>query len=144
MLDAAAKGSLQVWYVFRNDRLPPPPPKKILYLCKINIASEPTQPLKNKPSFCSGSCNEIHATTLLQWKIYWNILETPLKLPRNIFWTSFRYPGISLEPPWMSLRTPSIFLKTSLKYTWNRHGKRSNPSADAFCQRSKFPQKIYL
>ena len=25
-----------------------------------------------------------------------------------------------------------------------RHGKRSNLSADAFCQQSKFPQKMYL
>ena len=49
---------------------------------------------KNKPSFCSDSCDEIHATIKLQ-KLHWNILDnswnfiwnflgthlTPLKLP---------------------------------------------------------------
>ena len=36
--------------------------------------------VKNKPYFCSGSCDEIHATTKLQNKTHWNILETPLTL----------------------------------------------------------------
>ena len=36
----------------------------------------------NKPSFCSGSCDKIHATKL-QKKLHLEILETSLKLPRN-------------------------------------------------------------
>ena len=37
---------------------------------------------KNKPSFCSGSCDKIYATKL-QKKLHLEILETSLKLPRN-------------------------------------------------------------
>ena len=80
--------------------------------------------LTNKPSFCSGSCDEIHATKVqkkLHLKILdtpleifikfswntlhiffkhpWNFLKTFMKLPRNSLWTSFRYLEVPLNQP---------------------------------------------
>ena len=79
----------------------------------ISIVSKPIKVVvvvfvkKNKPSFCSGSCDEIHATTFceifLKHKLFvntlktslkhpWNFLETPLKLSLDVFETALKLP----------------------------------------------------
>ena len=78
---------------------------------------------KNKPSFCSGSCYEIHAKTKWQNKTslkhssntldtslecFWNCLQTPINLPWNTLETSLKHPeiclGTSLKLPWPALK----------------------------------------
>ena len=95
---------------------------------------------KNKPSFCSGSCDEIQSTTKLQNKLHWKILETPVNLFMKFswntlesslkhFWNYFETPFEllldTLKLPWITLKglsgNPSIFLKTPLKLPWNTH-----------------------
>ena len=47
------------------------------------VKTKLVKPIQNKPSFCSGSCNEIHARRKLQNKTslkYLNFLETHLTL----------------------------------------------------------------
>ena len=68
--------------------------------------------LKNKPSFCSGSCDEIHVRKKLQNKTslkYLNFLET--HLTQNTFETS-------LASFWNCLETHLKHLWTSLRYTY--------------------------
>ena len=105
--------------------------------------------IKNKPSFCSGSCNEWHVATKLQNKsslkhskntlhFFWKFLETRVTLSLNTletsskqFWnsleTTFEFLLDTLETHMKGLlKHPSIFLGTSwnfleksLKHLWN-------------------------
>ena len=61
----------------------------------------------NKPSFCSGSCDEMHATKL-QKKLHLKILNTSLKL-------FVKFSGNTLDTH------PSNFLKTSLNLPKNNN-----------------------
>ena len=81
----------------------------------------------NKPSYCSGICDEIHATTKLQTKLHrnffeipckhtWSFLYTLLKLPWNSLETPFNLILDNLEPP---LNHPSRSLGTPLNLPWN-------------------------
>ena len=99
----------------------------------------------NKPSFCSGSWDEIHATTKLQnktslkhswntletffWKVletnltlYWNNLETSLKGLWNYLETHFELLLDALESPlnhhwrFLGISLPWITLKSSVKH----------------------------
>ena len=89
---------------------------KARYSCKLS--------LENKPSFCSGSCDEIQARSKLQnktslntlWKTLEaffssNFLETHLTLPLNTLETFL----ICL---WNYLETPLKHSFTSLRYHW--------------------------
>ena len=75
----------------------------------------------------------------------WNFLkclETALKVPWNILWTSFGYPWSALNHPLMSFRAPLNLpwdtLKTSAKHPWN--------TLETFLQHQwtdfKHPQKL--
>ena len=73
--------------------------------------------LRNKPSFCSGSCNECYAKKKLHkqtsfLKHPWN-LKIFVELSPNNLWTSFKYPWSPLKT---SLKYPSIF-PTNI-YNW--------------------------
>ena len=63
----------------------------------------------NKPSFCSGSCDEIHATKL-QKKLNLKTLDTSLKLFMKFYWNTL---DTFFKCPWN-------FLKTSLKLPRNK------------------------
>ena len=54
----------------------------------------------NKPSFCLGSCDEIHATIFCDtfFRYIWNFLKTSLKLPRNSIKTPFERDLETFEP----------------------------------------------
>ena len=64
----------------------------------------------NKPSFCSGSCDEFMLQQNCKTKIHWTILETPLKLLMNFSWntldTFFNTLESSLKHLWNCLETP--------------------------------------
>ena len=88
--------------------------------------------LVNKPSFCSGSCDECHAhETFLKHlesfletslKHSGNTLnhETPLKHPWNFLFheTFMKHPWIIFEIP---LKLPQNTLQSSLKLSWNTY-----------------------
>ena len=69
----------------------------------------------NKPSFCSGSCDEWHATVSFQKH---NNLETLLQKLKTLE-TVFNHPWKTLETPlispWNFLRRPWNFFETPLK-----------------------------
>ena len=96
--------------------------------------------IKNKPSFCSGSCNEWHVATKLQNKsslkhskntlhFFWKFLETRVTLSLNTletsskqFWnsleTTFEFLLDTLETHMKGLlKHPSIFLETPFPQT---------------------------
>ena len=104
-------------------------------LTAINAIFQTVQ-FGNKPSFCSGSCNEIHARRKLQNKtslkylnfletqLTQNTLETSLKSFRNCLETYLKHLWTFLDTPtWSSLggiwEQPSIFVGTPLKLPWN-------------------------
>ena len=70
----------------------------------------------NKPSFCSGSCDEIQATIKLQ-KLHWNILENSWNFIWNILGThlslSVNTLKTFLKHPW------NFLLQTPFKLSWN-------------------------
>ena len=65
----------------------------------------------HKPSFCSGSCVEIHAGTKLQNKTSlihsWNTLDTLFKIFLNTHDTLFKHPWTFLRMFWNYLETAS-------------------------------------
>ena len=85
----------------------------------------------NKPSFCSGSCDEIHDTTKLQnrtslkdfWNFLWyfldtffNTLESSLKHLWNCLETPFELLWDTLKIPWITFQGLSGTPQSSLKH----------------------------
>ena len=102
-------------------------PGCLLFLCS-NILSKLACCLHshscNRPSFCSGSCDEWHATMNFPKQ---NIHNTPL-IKLVIPWTFLKTVLDTLETlkkhwefSWNNLETYSEDLETSLKHLWNFH-----------------------
>ena len=86
----------------------------------------------NKPSFCSGNCDEIHVRRKLESKTslkHWNFLETHLPFSLKFLETSFqtfwnciekplKYHLIFFRYPESSLESSITFLETTLEFRW--------------------------
>ena len=122
------------WKMFTSEKSFDPNTftEPIKWLHQKKFGAKKSSGLKNKPSFCSGSCDEWHATMNFQKQ---NNLETPsqelytfIKHFRNFLENQLKLPW---NNPWNPLETPLelclkghltlvwITCETLLKYPWN-------------------------